>query len=60
MEKIIEVKTSEEGFKCLLCCQAAAKLKLTITRPAQKDTVTSFHVCDACLARMQREIQIIE
>lgn len=58
MERIIEVKENKDGFTCLICCKKQATLTLKIKRPAHKDTVASFHVCDNCLAKMQREIQI--
>lgn len=60
MEKIIELAESTEGIKCLICCERAATLKLKIKRPKHEDMVSSFHVCDRCLAQMQKEIQIQE
>lgn len=60
MEKIIELKKSEDGLKCLICCKKQASLKFKISRPEHEDTVSSFHVCDSCIAQMQREIQIQE
>ena len=60
MGKIIEITANDHGLKCLLCCKTIAKLKLKIVRPVQGDTVSSFHLCDACLAQMQNDIQTTE
>ena len=58
MEKIIEVTENHEGMTCLICCVKKATLKFKLSRPMHDDIVTSFHLCDLCLARMQKEIQI--
>ena len=60
MGKIIEVKENKDGLKCLICCKKQASLKFKISRPEHGDTISSFHVCDSCLAQMQKEIQIQE
>ena len=57
MKKIIELTNESSGFKCLICCKRMANLKFKIKRLEQEDVVTSFHVCDQCLAKMQEDIQ---
>ena len=58
MEKIIEITKSSDEHKCLICCANPATIKMKINRPAFDDVITSFAVCSACLARMQKEIEI--
>lgn len=58
-KKIIELNKIEPGYRtCLLCCDSPAVVNLTINRVKYDDTVTSFNVCDECLAKMQRDIEI--
>ena len=57
MKKIIELTEDGAEFKCLICCKRIANVKLKIVRQEQDDTVTSFHVCNQCLAQMQKDIQ---
>ena len=60
-KKIIEVKKVESDGTCLTCCKKEATISVTINRLLEyHDTVISFHVCDECLAKMQREIEICE
>lgn len=60
--KIIELtKVNPDHMSCLLCCDKNASVKVNINRVKyENDIVTSFFVCDECLARMQREIEICE
>lgn len=60
--KIIELTKVEPGYtSCLLCCDKNASAKISINRiKYENDVVTSFFVCDECLAKMQREIEICE
>lgn len=59
-QKIIELKKSDVGYKCLICCANPATIKMKINRPTLEDCVTSFSICSECLARMQKEIEICE
>lgn len=61
-KKIIELEKVKPGhMSCLLCCDKDASVKISINRVKyENDVVTSFFVCDECLARMQREIEICE
>lgn len=58
--KIIEIKKSDVGYKCLICCKNMATIKMKINRLVLDDCVTSFSICNECLARMQKEIEICE
>lgn len=60
-KKIIELSAVDSNHNtCLLCCDNKAAAKLTINRVKYDDTVISFHICNKCLVRMQREIEICE
>lgn len=58
--KIIELAKNDNGYKCLICCAKQATIKIKINRLVCDDSVTSFHVCDECLAKMQKEIETCE
>lgn len=63
MEKrIVELKKIEPTGGCLICCEKQATVNVRINRfPSyMEDVVTSFHVCDECMAKMQRDIEICE
>ena len=57
--KIIEITKVGSDYKCLLCCKNPATMKMKINR-LMNDCVASFHVCNECLAKMQKEIEICE
>ena len=57
MDKIIEITKSRCGLKCLVCSKEKATMKLRINRPTHEDIITSFYLCDSCLAQMQKEIE---
>ena len=63
-KKIIELSNlSEESknFKCLICGYIADhKLKINRINLGYEDMVTSFCVCNSCLAKMQRDIEVCE
>lgn len=59
-KKIIEVTKSKDEHKCLICCNNPATLKMKINRPALDDCIISFSICNECLAKMQKEIEICE
>lgn len=48
-EKIIKIEKSEEGHKCLFCCEKEATKKVIISRPKYGDIINSFHICEECL-----------
>lgn len=60
--KIIKLTKVEPGsMSCLLCCDKDASVKISINRiKYENDVVTSFFICDECLAKMQSEIRICE
>ena len=59
MEKrIIELNRVEPYGKCLVCCERPATIDFRISRPTHGDSVTSFHICDECLAQMKKDIEI--
>ena len=60
MEKIIEITKSKDEHKCLICCKKPATIKMKINRPTLDDCVISFSICNECLAKMQKEIEICE
>lgn len=57
-KKIIELTKMDTDYKCILCCENHSTTRIRIKRLAYDDNITSFFVCDECLARMQREIEI--
>lgn len=59
-KKIIEITKSKDEYKCLICCNNPARLKMKINRLVLDDSVVSFSVCNECLAKMQKEIGICE
>lgn len=58
--KIINLKKSNEGMSCLICSQNPSTVKFQINRIKYNDSVTSFAVCDECLAKMQKDIETCE
>ena len=58
MQKIIELTKSSNDYKCLICCKNPATIKMKINRLVNDDSVTSFSICNECLARMQKDIEI--
>lgn len=58
-KKIVELTSVKPGNRtCLLCCDKPATVKLTINRVKYDDTVTSFNICDVCLSKMQKDIEV--
>lgn len=57
-KRIIELNRIEPYGKCLTCCENQATIDFKISRPTRGDSVTSFHICDECLAKMQKDIEI--
>ena len=59
--KIINITKATEEYQCLICCNhKPAEFKIVIQRPEEEDIVTSFHVCNKCLSKMQRDIEVCE
>lgn len=59
-KKIIEVTKIDNGCTCIICCKTPSTTKIKINRPDYDDCITSFFVCNECLAKMQKEIEICE
>ena len=59
-KKIIQVTKIDTDYKCILCCERQSTTRIRIQRLAYDDNITSFFVCDECLAKMQKEIEICE
>ena len=59
-QKIIELAKSNDDYKCLICCKNLATIKMKINRPVFDDCIISFLICNECLTRMQKEIEICE
>jgi hypothetical protein len=57
--KIIELTQGQEGRHCLTCGSDDGNIKIRIQRIKPVDCITSFHICDKCLAQMQKDIQKI-
>ena len=57
--KIIELIESKEEYHCLTCGSENGNIKIRIQRIKPVDCITSFHICDKCLAQMQKDIQKI-
>lgn len=58
--KIIELIKTNEDYKCIICCKNDSIMKMRINRLVLNDNITSFSVCNECLAKMQKEIEICE
>lgn len=58
--KIIELINMNEDYTCLICCKNPATIKMRINRLVLDDSVTTFSICNECLAKMQKEIEICE
>ena len=51
----------EQVLKCLVCGHDANhKLKINRINLGYDDTIISFNVCNSCLAKMKRDIEICE
>lgn len=63
-KKIIELggfSEYEQTPKCLVCGYVADyKLKINRINLGYDDTIISFNVCNSCLAKMQKDIEICE
>lgn len=59
-KKIIELTKINDGHDCLLCCAKEVTIKVNINRVKYDDNVISFEVCDECLAKMQRDIEVCQ
>ena len=59
-KKIIELVKDNSGFQCILCCNAEATTQVKINRLKYDETMYGFHVCDSCLAKMQKDIEVCE
>ena len=57
--KIIELTQSKEGNHCLTCGADNGHVKVKIQRVNPVNQITSFYICDKCLAQMQKDIQKI-
>ena len=59
-KEIIEVEKMDTDYTCIVCCKRPSSTRIRIKRLAYEDNIASFFVCDECLAKMQREIEICE
>jgi hypothetical protein len=63
-KKIVELSSLEEHeqtSKCLVCGYVADhKLKINRINLGYDDSIISFNVCNSCLAKMQKDIEICE
>ena len=58
--KIIELTKINYGHQCLLCCKNEATMKFELHRVKYGDSVISFDICDECLSRMQKDIEVCQ
>lgn len=59
VKKIISLTEATDG-KCLIYCDRVATVNMKINRVKYDDSIVSFHVCDQCLAQMQKDIETHE
>ena len=59
-KRLINLTKYNDGSSCLLCGKAPAAVKMEIVRSKYQDNVISFHVCNGCLAQMQKDIEVCE
>lgn len=59
-KKIIELTKVNDGHQCLLCCKNEATMKFELNRVKYGDSVISFDICDGCLSRMQKDIEVCQ
>ena len=57
-KRIIEVTKIDADYKCIICCENKSTTRIRIKRLAYEDNITSFFVCNECLAKMQRDIEV--
>ena len=55
---IIKVTSNNDNTFCMICSERNASTKIKIRRLSYNDTILNLYVCDKCLAKMQREIEI--
>lgn len=58
--KIIEFTKMNEDYKCLICCKNHSTIRMKINRLVLDDSVTSFSICNECIAKMQKDIETCE
>ena len=58
--KIINLTKVNDGYQCLLCCKNEATMKFEVHRVKYGDSVISLHICDECLSRMQKDIEVCQ
>lgn len=58
--KIIELIKLNDEYTCLICCERPGTIKMKINRLVLDDCITTFSICNECLAKMQKEIEICE
>lgn len=58
-KKIINLIKDNDGGSCLICGKKEVTIKVRIQRINPEDNITSFHICDECVVRMQQDIQKI-
>lgn len=58
--KIIELTKTNDDHTCLICCHNHATVRIKMNRLVRDDVIISFAVCNECLAKMQKEIEICE
>ena len=56
--KIIHLEDSNDNHQCIICCQRNATTRVKIQRLAYDDSLIIFHVCNGCLFKMQKDIEI--
>ena len=57
-KRIIEVTKTDADYKCIMCCEKQSTTRIRIKRLAYEDNIASFFVCDECLSKMQKDIEI--
>lgn len=55
-KKIINLIKDNGGSSCLTCGNKEATIKVRIQRIKPEDNITSFHICDECVVRMQQDV----
>ena len=59
-QRIIELTKVNNGHQCLLCCKNEATIKFEVHRVKYGDSVIAFDICDECLSRMQKDIEVCQ
>lgn len=61
MEKrIIELTKANESRQCMVCHENNVSIKVKINSLKYDSSIAAFYICDECLAKMQKDIEVCQ